>query len=231
MNAGGEWLGGLVLVAGLAALMSTMDSQLLATGSLVTRDLLDLNSGGRARYREVVIVGLATLGLLLSLWSELSILDLGLLAFTMYAVLFPSVFLAAHFKDIRAGAVIASIVAGEAMVLLAAISPESYAGWWVVPAGPAMPVAIIPSLAAAVIALVIGQSLTSPGSFRWDALLLPSRQSLLSSLPLLCVFVLAHDYWWWEEGSPWALGLPIWIWWAALLSLIQTAIMVRLTKS
>ena len=231
MNAGGEWLGGLVLVAGLAALMSTMDSQLLATGSLVTRDLLDLNSGGRARYREVVIVGLATLGLLLSLWSELSILDLGLLAFTMYAVLFPSVFLAAHFKDIRAGAVIASIVAGEAMVLLAAISPESYAGWWVVPAGPAMPVAIIPSLAAAVIALVIGQSLTSPGSFRWDALLLPSRQPLLSSLPLLCVFVLAHDYWWWEEGSPWALGLPIWIWWAALLSLIQTAIMVRLTKS
>ena len=40
---GGEWFGGLVLIAGLAALMSTMDSQLLATGSLVTRDLLQIN--------------------------------------------------------------------------------------------------------------------------------------------------------------------------------------------
>ena len=85
MDVGGEWLGGLVLVAGLAALMSTMDSQLLATGSLVTRDLLDKESP-EDWSREAVIISLSLLGLALSVWSDLSILDLGLLAFSMYAV-------------------------------------------------------------------------------------------------------------------------------------------------
>ena len=68
MDVGGEWLGGLVLVAGLAALMSTMDSQLLATGSLVTRDLLDKESPGDWS-RESVIISLSLLGLVLSVWS------------------------------------------------------------------------------------------------------------------------------------------------------------------
>ena len=120
-------LGGLVLVAGLAALMSTMDSQLLATGSLVTRDLLDKESP-EDWSRESVIISLSLLGLALSVWSDLSILDLGLLAFSMYAVMFPSVLASAHFDDIDGRAVVASILAGEAVVILAVFSPESFNG-------------------------------------------------------------------------------------------------------
>ena len=225
MDVGGEWLGGLVLVAGLAALMSTMDSQLLATGSLVTRDLAPMEGSG-VWSRESVIVSLAVLGLLLSLWSDLSILDLGLLAFSMYAVMFPSVFAASHFGNIDGRAVIASIFAGESVVLLAVFSPESFDGWWVEPVRGAVPTAVIPSLVAAVIGLVSVQYACNRGiTFDWFGQI--GTGEIAPMLGLLAVFVLAQDFWWWEDNETWALGLPVWIWWAALLSMVQTAIMAK----
>tara|TARA_B100000945_G_scaffold320362_1_gene330175 strand:+ start:7516 stop:9126 length:1611 start_codon:yes stop_codon:yes gene_type:complete len=225
MDVGGDWLGGLVLVAGLAALMSTMDSQLLATGSLVTRDLLPKQKR-EGWSREGVIVSLSILGLILSLWSELSILNLGLLAFSMYAVMFPSVLASAHFDDIDGRAVIASVLAGEAVVMLAVFYPESFDWWWVQPIGPAVPTAVIPSLFAAVMGLVAVQSYCKKGEdFSWRLGLSWSDISPVACL--LAVFALAQDFWWWEETGTWTLGLPKWIWWAALLSLAQTVIMAK----
>ena len=225
MHVGGEWLGGLVLVAGLAALMSTMDSQLLATGSLVTRDLVP-KGDSEGLSRESVIISLAFLGLLLSLWSDLSILDLGLLAFSMYAVMFPSVFASSHFENIDGRAVIASIAAGESVVLLAVFSPESFDGWWVEPVGGAAPTAVIPSLAAAIIGLASVQYACNRRiGFEWLSQIGSGEMAPMAGL--LAVFVLAQDFWWWEDSETWGLGLPKWIWWAALLSLVQTGIMVK----
>ncbi len=225
MEVGGEWLGGLVLVAGLAALMSTMDSQLLATGSLVTRDLVPREIQG-SWSRESVIIALAVLGLFLSLWSELSILDLGLLAFSMYAVMFPSVFTAAHFDNVDGRAVIASIVAGESVVLLAVFSPESFDGWWVEPVKGAVPTSVIPSLVAAIIGLTSVQyACKRKIGFGWLGEI--GSGEMAPMIGLVAVFVLAQDFWWWDDGETWALGLPKWIWWAALLSLVQTGIMAK----
>jgi len=229
MDVGGEWLGGLVLVAGLAALMSTMDSQLLATGSLVTRDLVPKEAQGNWG-RESVIVALALLGLMLSLWSDLSILNLGLLAFSMYAVMFPSVFAAAHFDSIDGRAVIASIVAGEAVVLLAIFSPESFDGWWVQPVKGAMPTAVIPSIVAALVALLSAQFACSRevSIGQWDGI---GYREIVPMIGLVAVFVLAQDFWWWKEGEVWAFGLPIWVWWAAALSVAQTLIMRKMVEN
>jgi SSS family solute:Na+ symporter len=225
MEVGGEWLGGLVLVAGLAALMSTMDSQLLATGSLVTRDLVPKEVQG-SWSRESVIIALAVLGLFLSLWSELSILDLGLLAFSMYAVMFPSVFAASHFDNVDGRAVIASIVAGESVVLLAVFSPESFDGWWVEPVKGAAPTSVIPSLVAAIIGLASVQyACKRKIGFGWLGEI--GSGEMAPMIGLVAVFVLAQDFWWWDDGETWALGLPKWIWWAALLSLVQTGIMAK----
>ena len=225
VDVGGEWLGGLVLVAGLAALMSTMDSQLLATGSLVTRDLIS-GDDRRPGQREMVIIALAILGLMLSLWSDLSILDLGLLAFSMYAVMFPSVFIAAHVDGLDGRSIITSIIAGEAVVLLAVFSPESFDGWWISPVGPAMPTAVIPSLIAALGALLITQILCSPDSAsRIISGIRIERASVMPVLGLFTIFALAQDFWWWADNSPGHLGLPIWVWWAVVLSIAQTAIM------
>ena len=230
MESGGVWLGGLVLVAGLAALMSTMDSQLLATGSLVTRDLLSKSGSGEGGQRDMVIIALAILGLVLSLWSDLSILDLGLLAFSMYAVLFPSVYLAAHFEELDGRAVIASILSGEAMVLLAVEYPAFYSGWWIEPVGPAMPTIVVPSLLVAILVLVIVNHVISNRSLsEVVSTIVPDRRKFVPTLGLLAVFILAHDYWWWEENATWLLGMPVWIWWAAALSAVQTGIMSKMT--
>ena len=225
MEVGGDWLGGLVLVAGLAALMSTMDSQLLATGSLVTRDLVP-EEVQISWSREAVIIALAVLGLFLSLWSELSILDLGLLAFSMYAVMFPSVFAASHFDDIDGRAVIASIAAGESVVLLAVFSPESFDGWWVEPVKGAVPTAVIPSLVASMIGLMSVQYACTR-KFRLGWLNEIGSGEIMPMIGLVSVFVLAQDFWWWDDSGTWALGLPKWIWWAALLSVVQTGIMAK----
>ena len=228
MESGGVWLGGLVLVAGLAALMSTMDSQLLATGSLVTRDLLSKSGSREGGQRDMVIIALAILGLVLSLWSDLSILDLGLLAFSMYAVLFPSVYLAAHFEELDGRAVIASILSGEAMVLLAVEYPAFYSGWWIEPVGPAMPTIVVPSLLVAILVLVIVNHVISNRSLsEVVSTIVPDRRKFVPTLGLLAVFILAHDYWWWEENATWLLGMPVWIWWAAALSAVQTGIMSK----
>ena len=230
MESGGVWLGGLVLVAGLAALMSTMDSQLLATGSLVTRDLLSKSGSREGGQRDMVIIALAVLGLILSLWSDLSILDLGLLAFSMYAVLFPSVYLAAHFEELDGRAVIASILSGEAMVLLAVEYPAFYSDWWIEPVGPAMPTIVIPSLLVAILVLVVVNHVISNRSLsEVVSTIVPSRSKFVPALGLLAVFILAHDYWWWEENATWLLGIPVWIWWAAALSAVQTGIMSKMT--
>ena len=230
MESGGVWLGGLVLVAGLAALMSTMDSQLLATGSLVTRDLLSKSGSREGGQRDMVIIALAVLGLILSLWSDLSILDLGLLAFSMYAVLFPSVYLAAHFEELDGRAVIASILSGEAMVLLAVEYPAFYSDWWIEPVGPAMPTIVVPSLLVAILVLVIVNHVISNRSLsEVVSTIVPDRRKFVPTLGLLAVFILAHDYWWWEENATWLLGMPVWIWWAAALSAVQTGIMSKVT--
>ena len=225
MDIGGDWLGGLVLVAGLAALMSTMDSQLLATGSLVSRDLIP---EGRdfPHVREIVICSLAILGLFLSLLSNLSILDLGLLAFSMYAVMFPAVFASAHTNNIDGRSVIASIVAGESVVLLAIFSPESFDGWWVQPVKAAMPTAVIPSLGAAMISLALSQYFFS-SDYSLREWLEIDRKGILPMVGFVVIFILAQDYWWWGENGTSALGLPIWIWWAAALSILQTVIMAN----
>ena len=50
---------------------------------------------------------------------------------------------------------------------------------------------------------------------------------IMPMIGLVSVFVLAQDFWWWDDSGTWALGLPKWIWWAALLSAVQTGIMAK----
>ncbi|HJM18019.1 MAG TPA: sodium:solute symporter family protein [Candidatus Thalassarchaeaceae archaeon] len=228
IDAGGEWIGGLVLVAGLAALMSTMDSQLLATGSLVTRDLMNREELPTVVSREVIITALALFGLGLSLWSELSILNLGLLAFSMYAVMFPSVFVAIRTGSLEGRAVISSVLIGEAVVMLAVFYPEAFDGWWIRPVGAAMPTVVIPALISSTIALFVSQFIFSDDSEILGVVF--DRNSFPKPMiGLVIVFALAQDFWWWENGKIVALGMPIWVWWAALLSVAQTAILANWT--
>ena len=141
--------------------------------------------------------------------------------------MFPAVFLAAYSDSLDGRSVIASIAAGELVGLLAIFSPESFGGWWIETVGPAVPTVVLPSLAAAILALAVGQSKFSSESGRIGRLGIdfPIGPHLLG---LVVVFVLAQDFWWWEQREL-VFGLPIWIWWALMLSAVQTAIMAKWT--
>ena len=151
---------------------------------------------------------MAIIGLILSLWSDLSILDLGLLAFSMYAVMFPSVFATAFSDNIDGRSVICSILAGEAVVFLALFSPESFDGWYIQPVKAAVPTVVVPSLAAAIFTLLASQYTFTRNRLTLESMWSGSNEALYL-LGLTGIFVLAQDIWWWDEASGYALGFPI----------------------
>ncbi len=208
---GGDFMGTLVLAAGLAALMSTMDSQLLTLGSIFSRDIYPLLGGRKAGggwSGRLFVVGLALAGLVVALGTDTTILKLGLMAFTGLAVLFPTVFFGLYLKNPRPAAAIGSILVGEALV----------AAYWLklLPTGgflPAVPVIVATVLAYVVLQVLGGASLGLPRlsvSQRWVA------------LGLGLVFLLAQDYWRWAAVGGMLWGWPLWCWYFVFLSAAQT---------
>ena len=118
---GGDFMGTLVLAAGLAALMSTMDSQLLTVSSIFSRDLYPIFSGKKPETATVgrifvMLMALAGLGLAFSAGGA-SILKIALWPFTALAVLFPTVLFGLYLNNPRPASAMVSILAGELMVL------------------------------------------------------------------------------------------------------------------
>ena len=118
-----EWLAGLVMVGALAAFMSTLDSQLLALSSMVTRDLYCRYWRPKApldeqvRVGKVVVCALAAGGLAIALHPPEAILSLATHAFSGLAVLFPMVVGAVYGMRWSIAGAILSVLAGETMLL------------------------------------------------------------------------------------------------------------------
>ena len=118
-----EWLAGLVMVGALAAFMSTLDSQLLALSSMVTRDLYCRYWRPKApldeqvRVGKVVVCALAAGGLAIALHPPEAILSLATHAFSGLAVLCPMVVGAVYGMRWSIAGAILSVLAGETMLL------------------------------------------------------------------------------------------------------------------
>jgi len=208
----GEFMGALVLAAGLAALMSTMDSQLLTLSSIFTHDLYPLVAGrapqGPAVGRVFVVV-LAGAGLLVALAADTTILKLGLTAFTGLAALFPTVLGGLYLEQPRPAAAMASILAGEAVVV--AYHLGLLPSFGLLPAMPVMAVSVAVYLA---VHLALGPA----GLPRLN------RRQWLVVAAFGLVFVLAQDYWRWGQAERFLLGWPLWAWWFVGLSLVQSGL-------
>ncbi|MEW5912483.1 MAG: sodium:solute symporter family protein [Thermodesulfobacteriota bacterium] len=210
----GDFMGTLVLAAGLAALMSTMDSQLLTLASIFSRDLFPLLSGRPATsglVGRVFVLCLALAGLLVALWSDATILQLGLSAFTGLAVLFPTVFFGLYLPRPRPAAGLASILVGEALVIAYHLKLLPAFGFL-----PAMPV-----MAASALAYLLVQA---PAG----GLSLPqfSGRGLLGLTAFGAVFAAAQDYWGWGQVGGLAWGWPWWAWYFVGLSAVQTLLAI-----
>ena len=209
MRIGGDLVGTLVLTAGLAALMSTMDSQLLTLSSIFGRDLWPLAGRGRlpsVSISRVFIVVLAGLGLLVALTTDATILDLGVTAFTGLAALFPTVLFGLYVRERRASAALASIAAGEAMVVATHLGLVPLYGF----------LSAVPVMACSTIVYLVVHLLTGA-----PALPQISRQHAWFITGFSGIFVLAMDFWRWGEPAHLWLGLPAWCWYFVGLSAAQ----------
>lgn len=117
------WLAALVMVGALAAFMSTMDSQLLALSSMITRDVYvefvdaEASVDRQVRVGRILVVALSVVGLAIALRPPDTIFEIATEAFTGLAVLFPTTLAAMYWKQTSPTSCIVSIVVGEILLI------------------------------------------------------------------------------------------------------------------
>jgi SSS family solute:Na+ symporter len=217
---GGEVWGTLVLAAGLAALMSTMDSQLLTLSSIFSRDLWPLASGGRqpgAVIPRLFVALLALAGLAIAVFSDATILTMGVTAFTGLAALFPTVLFGLYLKSPRPAAGLASICAGEALAI-------AFHFEWIESSG------ILPAVWVILASFLVFLAVQWPaGGVRLSVPVV--HRSLLFSGAYLLIFIAALDFYRWGEVGAVLWGWPAWAWMFVGLSIVQTLLSIRFVRS
>jgi len=213
----GDAMASLVIAAGLAALMSTMDSQLLTLSSIFSRDIFALvkpDAGEKGMNGRIFVVFLSLAGLGLAVRPPATLLQIATQTFTGLAVLFPTVIFGLYFRHRYALPGIVSICGGEAVLVAFSL------GW--LPAGRFLPVINVMLTA-------FGLYLLTHGVLAWR------KHQLRFFLPrwvkspyfhvLGLLFLLGIDFWSWGRIYPLLAGLPAWIWYFGGLSLLQMGIM------
>jgi len=119
------WIGGFLLAAILAAIMSTVDSQLLVSSSVLTRDLYHASLRPAAGDRELVWIGRATvIAIALIAWylstdENSKVLSLVAYAWAGFGAAFgPLIILSLYHKGITKSGAIAGMVAGSATIIV-----------------------------------------------------------------------------------------------------------------
>jgi len=222
----------LVLTAALAALMSTLDSQLLTLSSMFSRDiaapLLRYLSGKEGKadvspvhdvppwIAKIFVVGLALIGLAIAYHPPATFRLLATQTFTGLAVLFPTVIGAIYWKRMNAVAAVASILVGEGLVAAYYLK--------LLPRFGTLPV--IPILVGTTLVLIIGSLLLRTPREQRRA---PTRFTRLTkratigwSIALAALFAVGNDAWNWGDARLLWLGFPWWVWMFAGLCVVTS---------
>ncbi len=201
----GPILSPILLLAPIAALMTTMDSQLLTLSSIVVRDLAGYRRESSAAPRlAVILLTLAGTAIALSPPSDI-IAFLNRTSFSGYAALAPVVFCGFYGKKTGSATALAGMLAGEAMVVALGF------GWVGFPGIPEIfPVAGI-GWTVFGIGYVFRSSQGSKES-RFTPSRLTQTLSPLWILAFLLVLVPVMDFWNWNRELVPVFGLPDWVW-------------------
>ena len=210
----------LVLTAALAALMSTLDSQLLTLSSMFAKDVVGplrrkLRRGGPGEEEEAVgvppwvgkafVLVLALIGLAIAYRPPATFRIIATQTFTGLAVLFPVVIGALYWPRMTAVGGIASILVGEGLVAAFYFK--------LLPRFGTLPVVWV--VLATSVALVAASLATRSVSWRRERRIwLPmSRRAKIGwALGFLVLFALGQDFWNWGDARLGWLGYPWWLW-------------------
>lgn len=222
-----RWLAAVVLTAALAALMSTLDSQLLSLSSMLTRDLLSpvlagLGKPGSERSRfwtgKLMVVVLTAAGLAIAWRPPASFLSVATQAFTGLAVLLPTVIATLYSRRATAAGCIASIVVGEGLVVATYFG--AFAGIGTLPV---IPIVLTSGAVLTVVSAMTQRSAKEHGTVRGLPIAI-GRRSLAWAAPLGALFFLANDFWAWGDRRVGWLGYPRWLWRSIVLCLLAAAL-------
>ena len=216
----GETMSALIIACGLAALMSTMDSQLLTLSSIFTRDIVPLVAGKPVRgyaMGRIFVVFLSFAGLALAYKPPATILQIATQTFTGLAVLFPTVIFGLYLKRVKALPAILSILCGEGMMVLYYLKLIPAAGFL-----PVVPIMMV----------TLSVYLCTHAFLLWREGTLNIRMPAWISDPYLFLllgnFALALDFWAWGKSDPQLAGMPLWLGYFVILSALQTLLMMKL---
>jgi len=208
----------LVLTAALAALMSTLDSQLLTLSSMCTRDLVEPLLGRKTSpwTGKLFVAVLALIGLGIAWRPPATFLAIATEAFTGLAVLFPTVLAGLYWRRATAKGAIASIIVGEGLV----------AGYHfgLLPSFGTLPV--VPVVAAASLVLIAVSLITKPHPRAREIPQKPktSRRAWGWLGAFVLLFALGNDFWNWGDTRMGPIGFPWWVWYflglCAILALV-----------
>jgi len=213
----GDVMATLVIAAGMAALMSTMDSQLLTLSSIFTRDILPLlrrGAGESSVTGRLFVVFLSLAGLALAYRPPATILQIATQTFTGLAVLFPTVIFGLHFRRRYAQPAILSILCGEAALV------GFYLKW--IPTGGFLPVVWVMLMAFAAYLLPHLYLVRREGAFEMR---IPAWLHTPYTYLLGLIFIMGIDVWAWGKVYPLIGGMPAWIWYFVGLSALQMVVM------
>ena len=216
----GDTMSALIIACGLAALMSTMDSQLLTLSSIFTRDIVPLVAGKPMRgyaMGRIFVVFLSLAGLALAYKPPATILQIATQTFTGLAVLFPTVIFGLYLKRVKALPAILSILCGEGMMVLYYFK--------LIPAGGFLPVVPIMMVTVCVYLCTHAFLLWHEGTLN---IRMPGWISDPYLFLLLGNFALALDFWAWGKPDPQWAGMPLWLGYFVVLSALQTLLMMKL---
>jgi SSS family solute:Na+ symporter len=224
----------LLLTGGLAALMSTLDSQLLTMASMIGLDFSRRRAAPVWLHR-LIVLAIAAAGYLLALRPPQTILDfVNRTSFTGLAALAPVVLGGLYWKRANRYGALAAILAGEAVTVLSFFRVVRVPG--VLP--------VIPVLAAGAAAFAAVSLLTSSPRENVGLVARPAAQPAPGEtpngppaapglrprasrgflLPAVLVFagffVLANDFWAWNRRPVFLAGLPLWVWYYVVLGLL-----------
>jgi len=218
----GDFMAALVIAAGMAALMSTMDSQLLTLSSIFTRDILPLvrrEQAATSTAGRLAVLGLSLAGLALAYKPPATILQIATQTFTGLAVLFPTVIFGLYLKRVYAPAAIGSILAGEGVLVLFYLK--------MLPSGPFLSVVWVLMVTVAVYLTLHATLAAREGVLHWST---PNWLANRYVWLFAALFVLSLDFWAWGAVQPFIFGLPYWITYFVVLSALQTVFMAGLLK-
>jgi SSS family solute:Na+ symporter len=214
-------LGTLLLTGGLAALMSTMDSQLLTIASMITVDFFGIKKKG-VLIEKLTVLALGAIGFLIALSPPETIFDfINKTTFNGCSVLAIPVIGGLYMKRANKYGAAASILLGEGMVVAYYFNRIRLPG--IHP--------IIPIMAVTAASFIVVSALTAQRDGHPELVFTVKA----SQLPWFAVFggffIAANDFWNWDKTPLTVLGLPLWVWYFAVLGGLLSLCYKRFLKN